>query len=150
MYKSSFIKFAFLVLTVTGIIIGLPYGIHVVSWMIVLAGIIHAILMVQLSINLMQTSWGSFLKTLIPGIKLMVILGAKNWLVIHFLSEYITGALLVLIVNFMMDLVIIFVILRINRTIFGRENLMFLVKIINNINYIKPKYKDKIIAYLKC
>ncbi len=150
LYKSSFIKVAFLVITVSGIIIGLPYGIHVVSWMIVLAGIIHAILMVQLSINIMQTSWGSFLKTLIPGIKLIVILGAKNWLVIHFLSEYITGALLVLIVNFMMDLVIIFIIMRINRTLFGRENLMFLVKIINNINYIKPKYKDKIIAYLKC
>ena len=150
LYKSSLIKFAFLVITVSGIIIGLPYGIHVVSWMIVLAGIIHAILMIQLSIKLIQSSWGSFLKTLIPGIKLMVVLGAKNWLVLHFLSEYITGALLILSVNFMMDLVIIFIILRINRTIFGRENLMFLVKIINNFNYIKPKYKDKIIAYLKC
>ena len=149
LYKSSFIKFTYLVVNILGIIIGLPYGIHIVSWFVVFAGIIHAILMVQLSINIIQTSWWAFLKTLIPSLKLMMVLGVKNWLALYFLYEHIAGDFLILIVNFIIDIFIVIVILKINKTFFGKENLMFLVKIIDNINYLKPKYKQKIISILK-
>ena len=80
----------------------------------------------------------------------MVVLGVKNWLVIQFFSQYITGALTILIVNFIIDLVIIFTILKLKRTFFGRENLRFLIRIIENVNYIKPHMKENIISYLKC
>ena len=80
-----------------GIIIGLPYGIQVVTWMIVLAAIIHSLLMLRLSMKVMEADWGAFLKILIPGLQLMVVLGVKNWLVIQFFSQYITGALTILI-----------------------------------------------------
>jgi len=150
LYKSSIIKFIFLIVTIVGIVIGLPYGINVVSWTIVLAAIIHSLLMLQLSMKVIEAKWGVFLKTLLPGLKLMTVLGVKNWMFIQFLSQYIPGALITLIVNFIIDLGIIFNILKFKKAFFGKDNLRFLVKIIENVNYIKPKMKEKITSYLKC
>lgn len=150
LYKSSIIKFIFLVVTVSGILVGLPFGINIVSWIIVFAAIIHSMLMVRLSIALTQANWSSFFKTLIPGFKLMFILGIKNWFILQFLYQYIPGALSILITSFIIDLVIIFIILKLKRTFFGEENLLFLVKIIKNVSYINPPLKDKIISYLNC
>ena len=60
LYQSSVVKFIFLIVTVVGIIIGLPYGIQVVTWMIVLAAIIHSLLMLRLSMKVMEADWGAF------------------------------------------------------------------------------------------
>ena len=150
LYKSSIVKFLFLIVTVAGIVIGLPYGIYVVCWMVVLASVIHAILMVRLSIKIIETNWSSFFKTLIPGLKLMLLLGIKNWFLLQFFSQYFSAAFIILIINLLIDLIIIFAILKYKRTFFGRENLIFLSKIIENVNYIKPIFKEKIISYLKC
>jgi O-antigen/teichoic acid export membrane protein len=150
LYKSSIVKFIFLVVTVLGIFIGLPYGIHTVSWMIVLAAVIHSLLMIRLSIRILETNWSSFMKTLIPGLKLMILIGIKNWLMLYFINQYLPGALMILIVNFVVDLIIIFALLMLNKTFFGRENLIFLSSIIENVSYIKPKFKEKFISYIKC
>ena len=80
LYRSSVVKFIFLVFTVAGIIIGLPFGIEMLSWMIVLAAIIHSLLMLRLVMKVIEANWGAFLKTLIPGLQLMVIIGVKNLL----------------------------------------------------------------------
>ena len=60
----------------------------------------------------------------------MIVLGIKNWLALYFLYEHIAGDFLILIVNFIIDIFIVIVILKINKTFFGKENLMFLVRLL--------------------
>ena len=80
----------------------------------------------------------------------MLLLGIKNWFLLQFFSQYFSAAFIMLIINLIIDLIIIFTILKYKKTFFGRENLIFLSKIIENVNYIKPIFKEKIISYLKC
>ena len=150
LYKSSIVKFIFLGVNTGGIIIALPYGINAVSWMIAVSAGIHSIMMIFLSIKVMETDWKSFLKTLTPGLKLMFLLSIKNWFLYPIISQNFNLPILVILNVILTDLVIIFLIFKINKSFFGNENLKFLCKIIEKINYIKPKYKQKIISNLKC
>ena len=150
LYKSSIVKFIFLGVNIGCIIIALPYGINAVSWMIVVSGGIHSIMMIFLSIKVMETDWISFLKTLTPGLKLIFLLSLKNWFLYPIISQNINLPILIIIDNVLIDLVIMFIIFKINKSFFGNENLQFLSKIIEKIDYIKPKYKQKIISNLKC
>ena len=107
-------------------------------------------MMIFLSIKVMETDWISFLKTLTPGLKLIFLLSLKNWFLYPIISQNINLPILIIIDNVLIDLVIMFIIFKINKSFFGNENLQFLSKIIEKIDYIKPKYKQKIISNLKC
>ena len=148
LYQSSIVKFIFLLVTIVGLYVGVPHGILVVSWIMVLAAFIHSFLMLRLCIKVMKASWGSFLMTLIPGLKLMAVLGIKNWLYIQYALPFINGAFTKLLVGVSIDLVLVLIFLKFMNSIFGKENLHFLIKIIENINFIKPGIKEKIKSYL--
>jgi len=146
-YKSSLIKFIFALLVVLSIFIGARWGLIGISILISGSVFINFILLNNLSLNLIGGKWVNFIKVFIPALRFAGVIIIKNIIVLYIIKTISGIIMLNLIFGLLTDGVMIFLLFRYYPKFFGKENLIFIVDIIENFP-INNKLKNKILSFI--
>lgn len=135
-YKSTKVKLVYLLAVTSSVYLFYPYGIEIVSLMVVLSCLIHSILLINLSLKLTKTSLLFFIQSLLPSVYILSLLVVKNILfteILVFTENDISN----FGINLITDLILLILFFK---HLIGKENTLFLTKIIANNRVLKSKY----------
>ena len=150
LYKSSIIKLIFAVIVFGLVMLALPYGITGISYAMVIAITIHAIMMIHLCIKLIDSNWVAFLKILIPSIKLAAILIVKNVaLLAIFKSIGLENIFLTLLIALVLDGIILLALLFVSPAIYGKKNINFALNLAENLPGVSKFTKSNAVQRIK-
>ena len=144
LYKSSVIKGAYLLVITCLVYFSIPYGIKMISLMVVLSSLIHSVLLINLALRITKTNILFFIDSLLPSVYLIVLLFIKN---IFFIEIAVLSDNNIL--NFLINLMSDFILLIFSfKYIIGKENTIFLKNIIINMTVLNSKHKKIIEKFL--
>ena len=135
-YKSTKVKLVYLLAVTSSVYLSYPYGIEIVSLMVVLSCLLHSILLINLSLKLTKTSLLFFIQSLLPSVYILSLLVVKNILFTEILV-FTENDIYNFGINLITDLILLILFFK---HLIGKGNTLFLTKIIANNTALKSKY----------
>ncbi len=148
MIASSKVKLVFCIAMIVFVYLGAKYGISGLVIGVAIANLIHSVLMFNLSLSIIKLKWLSFLKKLLPVIKIGLLFFVKSILLKLLLGEVLSPFFLLAITG-ITDVLVALLIIFVIPGALGKELFVFIFSIVEDMGLMKPTFLDKIKSRLK-